>query len=148
MVFARSSFDERITSYAIYNFSNSTQESAPSTDTITLSPLNFTLNLSTNASGVGVQNGYLFSYGYEQDINYVQNSTQCPIPQILDKSPSIIILSGTINGTYFQQWTAYPQVPLKSGSSFEDSEQNVFSYIVTVNGVLYKLDISLGAVPQ
>jgi len=35
---------------------------------------------------------------------------------------------------------------LKAGSNFEDSEQNVFSYIVTINNVLYKVNISFGDV--
>jgi hypothetical protein len=33
-------------------------------------------------------------------------------------------------------------------ANFDSSEQNIFSYIVTVNGVLYRLDLSLGDLPQ
>ncbi len=147
IVFSRSVFDDRITSYAIYNFANSTEESAPRNDVLTLSPLNYTLNFSTNLSGITVQDICLFSYGYECNLNYVQGSTQCEIPKIIDKSPFVLVLCGLNNGSYFQEWTSYPQVPLKAGSSFSGSEQNVFSYIVTINGALYKLDISLGDTP-
>ena len=148
IVFARSSFDDRMTSYSIYNFANSTQETTPSNNILTLSPLDNTLGLSTNFTSLNIQGGILFSFGHEQNLDYMQGSTQCQIPNLIDKSPSIIIISGTNGSTYFQEWTAYPQVPLKSGSSFANSEQNIFSYIVTINGVLYKLNISLGDVPQ
>lgn len=148
VVFARSSFDNRITSYAIYNFASSAQETTPNNEVLSLSPLNYSVSLSTNSSGLDIQSGYLFSYGYQHNIGNVENSNQYSIPKILDNSPFIIIIYGTINETSFQQWIAYPQIPLKAGSSFENSEQNVFNYIVTVNNVLYKLNISLGDVPQ
>jgi hypothetical protein len=71
---------------------------------------------------------------------------QCAIPEIVDNSPLIIVVYGLNNGTYFQQWVSYPQVPFNAGSDFSGSQENVFSYTVTINGVLYKLDISLGGV--
>jgi len=148
IVFARASFDDRITSYAIYNFQNSTQESAPSNNILTLTPLNYTLSYTTNSADLTIQNDYIFSYTYQQNLTLVQGSTtQYLIPTIIDNSPFVIVLCGFLNnGTYFQEWTSYPQVPLKAGSSFEDSEQNVFSYLVTINGVLYKVDVSFGDV--
>ncbi len=146
IVFARASFDDRITSYAIYNFLNSTQESAPSNDILTLTPLNYTLSFTTNSTDLTIQNGYIFSYTYQQNLTPVQGTTQYLIPTIIDKSPFVMVLCGFSNGAYFQEWTSYPQVPLKAGSSFEDSEQNVFSYIVTINGALYKVDVSFGDV--
>ena len=145
IVFARASFDDRITSYAIYNFLNSTQESAPSNDILALSPLNYTLSFTTNSSGLTIQKGYVFSYSYQQNLTSIQGN-QCPIPKIIDKSPLIMVICGLNNGTYFQEWTAYPQIPLRAGSNFEGSEQNIFSYVVTINDVLYRLDVSLGDV--
>ena len=146
IMFARASFDGRITSYAIYNFQNSTQESAPSNDILTLTPLNYTLSYTTNSTDLTIQNSYIFSYTYQQNLTPIQNATQYAIPRIIDQSPFVMVLCGVSKGTYFQEWTSYPQVPLKAGSSFEDSEQNVFSYIVTINGVLYKVDVSFGDV--
>jgi hypothetical protein len=146
IVFARASFDYRITSYAIYNFLNSTQESAPSNEILTLIPLDYTLRYTTNSTDLTIQNGYLFSYTYQQNLTEVQGTTQLLIPTIIDKSPLVIVLCGFNSASYFQEWTSYPQVPLKAGSSFENSEQNVFSYIVTINGVLYKVDVSFGDV--
>ncbi len=144
IVFARASFDDRITSYAIYNLADSAQETVPSSSFLTLSPLNHELNFITNSSGLIIQNSYVFSYAYQQILAYTSGATQCAIPNLVDKSPLIIVACGSDNGTYFQQWVSYPQVPLKAGSDFSGSQQNVFSYTVTVNGVLYKLDVSLG----
>ena len=145
IAFARSSIDDRITSYAIYNFAHSTQESIPSSTNLALSPLNYTLSL--NDTSLRVLNGYVFSYSYQQPLSSLEGS-QAAIPKLLDKSPLVLVVEG-INGTdHFQEWTAYPQIPLKIGANFEGSEQNIFSYIVTVNGVLYRLDLSLGDLPQ
>ena len=68
IVFARASIDDRITSYAIYNFANSTQESTPSSTKLGLSPLDYTLNLNDNSPGLTIQNGYVFSYSYQQTL--------------------------------------------------------------------------------
>jgi len=150
IVFARASFDDRVTSYAIYNFVNSMQESAPSNNILTLTPLNYTLSFTTNTTDLTILNGYVFSYAYaysyQQNVTSGQGTSQYLIPTIIDKSPYVLILCGFNNGTYFQEWTSYPQVPLNAGSNFKDSEQNIFSYIVTINGVLYKVDVSFGDV--
>ena len=142
--FARASFDDRITSYAVYNLGDSTQETASSNTVLSLSPLDYTLSLATNSSGLTIQDGYVFSYAYKQPLAYTSGDTQLPIPNLIDKSPLVMAICGLDNGTYFQQWVSYPQVPFTAGSDFSGSQQNVFSYTVTVNGVLYKLDISLG----
>jgi hypothetical protein len=145
IAFARSSIDDRITSYAIYNFANSTQESTPSSTNLALSPLDYTLNL--NDTSVRVLNGYVFAYSYQRNLSSFEGS-QAAIPKLLDKSPIVLFVEG-INGTdHFQEWTAYPQIPLKIGANFDGSEQNIFSYIVTIKGSLYRLDLSLGDLPR
>ncbi|MGA2682535.1 MAG: hypothetical protein ABSF44_12135 [Candidatus Bathyarchaeia archaeon] len=146
IVFARASFDDRITSYAIYNFLNSTQESAPSNTILTLTPLNYILSFSTNFTDIIIQRVYIFTYMHQQNLTPVQSATQYSIPTLIDKSPFVIVTCGFDNATYFQEWTSYPQVPFKAGSSFEDSEQNIFTYIVTINGVLYNVYVSFGDV--
>ena len=145
VVFARATFDQRITSYAIYNFADSTQETTSSSNALALNPLNYTLGIVANSPGVAVQNGHVFSYSYQQNLS-ISNGVQCAIPKIIDNSPLIIVVCGLDNSAYFQQWVAYPQIPLSAGSSFAGSEQNVFSYVVTVNGVLYRADLSFGDV--
>jgi hypothetical protein len=145
IVFARASFNDRITSYALYNFLYSAQQSAPSNDILALSPQNYVLSFTTNSSDLVVEKGYIFSYSYQQSLSSIQE-TQCPIPDLVDKSPFIVVVCGLNNAMYFQEWTAYPQIPLRAGSNFENSEQNIFSYLVTINDVLYRLDVSLGDV--
>jgi hypothetical protein len=145
IAFARASIDDRITSYAIYNFAHSTQESIPSNTNLVLSPLDYTLNV--NDTRLRVLNGYVFSYSYQQHLPSLEGS-QVAIPKLLDKSPLVLIVEG-INGTnHFKEWIAYPQIPLKIGANFDNSEQNIFSYIVTIQGVLYRLDLSLGDLPR
>ncbi|MGA2522992.1 MAG: hypothetical protein ABSF65_02425 [Candidatus Bathyarchaeia archaeon] len=146
VVFARANFDGRITSYAVYNFFDSNQESAPSDNILTLTPLNYTLSYLTNSTDLTLQHGYVFTYTHQDNLASVQGTTQYQIPIQIDKSPFVLVLCGFNNDTYFQEWTSYPQIPLKAGSNFEDSEQNVFSYIVTINNVLYKVNISFGDV--
>ncbi len=145
IAFARASIDDRITSYAIYNFAHSTQESILSSTNLALSPLDYTLNL--NDTGLVVLNSYVFSYSYQQQLPSIEGS-QVAIPKLLDKSPLVLVVEG-LNGTsHFKEWTAYPQIPLKIGANFDDSEQNIFSYLVTIKEVLYRLDLSLGDLPR
>ena len=147
IVFARSTSDDRLTSYAVYNFARSTQESAPSSTDLALSPLDYTLSLNDSSPGLKVQDKYVFSYSNQQTISS-NMSSQIPFPKLIDKSP-IVLVVWSLNGTdQFQEWTAYPQVPLRIGANFEGSEQNIFSYIVSVNDVLFKLDLSLGDLPN
>jgi hypothetical protein len=147
IIFAQSILDTRLTSYAIYNFENSSLESTPQNTSLDLNVLNYTLDLNASSPDLTINNGYVFSYAYQQPIPSLQSSP-CPIPKLIDQSPLILVVCGHNSTSFFQEWTAYPKVPLKAGADFVGSEQNVFSYIVTVNGVLYRLDLSLGALPQ
>ncbi|MCW4001036.1 MAG: hypothetical protein NWE93_12435 [Candidatus Bathyarchaeota archaeon] len=143
VVFARVPFDERITSYATYNFAAADQEQTPADTTLALSPQNHIL--SYQAGNATVKNATVLSYSYRQSISS-PGSIQCSIPHIVDKSPLVLVVSGQRGSVYFAEWTAYPQVPLESGSSFRGTEKNVFSYLVTVGDVLYQLDLTLGDV--
>jgi hypothetical protein len=145
LIFARSSFDDRLTSYCVYNFADSMQVAVPSQSLQT--PKDYTLNFSANSSVVN-QNGFVFSYSTKQALAYTRGTVQCQFPSLVDNSPMVIVMCGLENGLPVEEWTAYPQVPLKAGVNFAGQEQNVFSYIVTVNGVLYRLDLSLGDLPS
>ena len=145
IAFARASIDDRVTSYAIYNFAHSTQESIPSSTDLALSPLDYTLSI--NDTRLRVLTGYVFAYSYQHNLSSFEGS-QATIPKLLDKSPLVLFVEG-INGTdHFQEWTVYPQIPLKIGANFDGAEQNIFSYMVTIEGVLYRLDLSLGDLPR
>jgi hypothetical protein len=146
VVFARATCDDRMTSYGIYSFHDEEQQTTPDNTLLTLSPLNYTLTAATNSSTLTINNGYLLTYIYHQTLP-LETANPTPIPKLLDKSPCVIIATGEDDGAGFQQWTSYPQAPFTVGSSFSNSEQNVFSYVVTVKGALYRLSISLGDVP-
>ena len=142
VAFARTNFDERITSFATYNFAYSTQETTPKNTALSLSPQNYKLSFDTS-SGLSVQTVYVLTYSYDQTITSFSGS-QAAIPKIIDKCP-IILVGGGLNGTdYFEEWTSYPQIPLSAGSTFEHSERNIFSYTTTIEGALYKVEVSLG----
>ena len=145
IAFARASIDDRITTVAVYNFGQSTQELIPNSDDLALSPLNYVLSL--NDTGLTFLNGTIFSYSYNHQLPSPSGS-KTAILKLLDKSPLVIVVEG-LNGTkHIQEWTAYPQIPMKNGADFDSSEKTIFSYIVTINGVLYRLDLSLGDLPQ
>jgi len=145
IVFARASFDDRITSYEAYSFAHLSQEPSPNHTFLGLSPLNYTLNLNPNFLGITIEQGYAFSYAYQSNLTSITTTTYA-IPAFVDKSPTVLVISG-LNGTAsFIEWTSYPDIPLDFGSNFENSEKNVFVYIVTVKETLYKLTLSFGDV--
>lgn len=142
VAFARSTFDERITSYAVYRIADGAQETAPASTGLSLFPQNYRLGF-TQPLDVSVQNVYALTYSYNNNATVFQGSS-CAIPQTVDSSPIVLVACGQNGSSYLQEWTSYPQVPLDAGSAFTNSERNIFGYLVTVEGVLYRLDISLG----
>jgi hypothetical protein len=147
VVFARAPFDDRVTSYAIYDFASSSQESTPSNTAAELSPLNYTLTITPSSSDVTIGKAYVFSYTSQKNLTFTSDF-ECQIPKTIDKSPTVIVACGLNSSTYLQEWTSYPQIPFTAGSSFNGSEKNVFTYVVTIKENLYKLDISFGDVPH
>jgi hypothetical protein len=145
VVFARADFDDRVTSYAIYNFRYATQETSSRSTTLGLNPIDYKLIFNGTAPNIAVENVQVFSYSFNKTAAPIQNS-QCTIPQLVDNSPLILVARGTNNSVFFEEWVAYPQIPMQIGSSFENSATNIFSYLVTVDGVLYRLELSLGDV--
>ena len=145
IVFARTSFDDRITAYASYSFAHLSQEPSPNHTFLGLSPLNYTLNLNLNFPDITIEHAYAFSYAYQSNLTSVSTATYA-IPAVVDKSPIVLVISG-LNGTAsFIEWTTYPAVPLDFGSNFEHAEENMFTYIITVKETLYKLTLSFGDV--
>jgi hypothetical protein len=145
VVFARASFDDRLTSYDTYAFAHQSQEPSPNNGYLGLSPLDYTLNVNPNSSETTIEDGYAFSYDYQSNLTSTSNTTYA-IPAFLDRSPTVLVISG-VNGTApFVEWTSYPNVPLKFGANFENSEENVFVYTVIIRDTLYKLTLTFGDV--
>ena len=147
VVFARATFDDRITAYEAYSFAHLAQEPAPNHTFLGLSPLNYTLSVEENFPDVTIEHGYAFSYGYQSNLTET-SATTYTIPEFVDKSPIVLVTSGVNDTTPFVEWTSYPDIPLDFGSDFENSEQNVFVYTVLIKGALYKLTLSFGDVIQ
>lgn len=142
VAFARSTFDERITSYAVYGIADGTQESTPALTGLSLSPQNYRLNFNI-APDVNVDNVYALTYSYSNNITAFQGSS-CTIPRQVDSSPIVLVACGQNGSSYLQEWASYPQVPLDAGSTFPNSERNIYGYLVTVEGILYRVEVSLG----
>lgn len=142
VAFARSEFDDRITSYAVYNLPDATQESSPASTSLSLSPQNHRLSFA-ESSGVIIEKVYALTYSHYTNITDILVS-DCAIPRLVSNSPIVLVTCGQTNTLYFEEWTSYPQVPLEAGSTFTNSERNVYSYLVTVEDVLYRAEISLG----
>jgi hypothetical protein len=147
VVFARAAFDERVTAYEAYSFAHLAEESSPNRTFLGLSPLNHTLSVEEHFPDVAIEHGYAFSFGYQSNLTAASASTYA-IPEFVDKSPTVLVVSGVNDTTPFVEWTAYPCVPLDFGADFENSEQNVFVYTVLIKEALYKLTLSFGDVIQ
>jgi hypothetical protein len=101
--------------------------------------------LNANFPGITVEHAYAFSYAYQSNLTSTSANTYA-IPAFVDKSPTVLAISGINGTTPFVEWTAYPDIPLDFGSNFENSEENVFVYTVLVKETLYKLTVSFGDV--
>lgn len=143
VVFARTSYDTRVTAQQVYAFGHISSEPESNNTFLTLSPLNNTLQVDLNVSGVSLESAYAFSYGYESSLASTSNETYT-IPNFLDSSPTVLVVTG-LNGTdTFMEWTAYPQVPLEAGANFEEVDCSSFNYLVTIDQVFYRLNVQCG----
>jgi hypothetical protein len=145
IVFARASFDDRLTAYGVYSFAHLSQEPPPNHTFLGFSPLNYTLNLNPKISNAAVDDGYAFSYAYQSNLTSTSNTTYA-IPEFLDKSPIVLVISGHNDTASFAEWIAYPDIPLEFGANFANMEKNVFVYTTSVKETLYKLTLSFGDV--
>jgi hypothetical protein len=147
VIFARATFDERITSFTVYNFNQSNQEFTPNGNIITInSPIDNQINWVSNTTSITIQKGKVYSFDYTKNITILQGTNQYTIPKIIEPSPKIIVLQGNINGTFFQEWTSDPAI-FSIGSDFKSTEKNLFPYIVLIGKNLYKIEISFGDIP-
>jgi len=143
VVFARAPFDARITAYGVYAFGHLSSEPSPNNTFLELSPLNYTLHVNPKYSDVSLETGYALSYSYESNLTPTSNVTYA-IPEFLDSSPIVQVVTGLNTSAFFIEWTAYPQIPLEIGANFENAECFAFSYIVTINRAFYKLNVQCG----
>ncbi len=145
VVFARAAFDNRVTAYTVYPFEHLSQKPLPNNSFLDLSPLDYILHVGVNDSSVGVEAGYAFSYMHQSNLTATSNTTYT-IPVRVDKSPMVLVFFGTHDAEYFAEWTSYPLLPRGFGADFAHAEENVFTYVVTIKEVLYRLTLCFGDV--
>lgn len=145
VVLARAKSDDRLTACETFSFTHLTGESLPNHTFMGLSPLNNTLTLTPNYANTTIGEAYAFSYTYQSNLTSTSENTYA-IPNFLDNSPIILVVSGSNQSTYFAEWISYPCVPLSFGADFSNSEENVFVYIVAIRGAFYKLTLTFGDV--
>jgi len=143
IVFARASYDSRITAYGAYLFEHQSTEQLPTNSLLSLSPLDYNLWVNSNYSDIVLENAYAFSFDYESNLTVTSNATYA-IPEFLDNSPIVLVVTGTNASDFFVEWTAYPQIPSYVGANFDNAECHTYSYVVTVGGALYNLQLLFG----
>jgi hypothetical protein len=147
VVFARASFDERVTAYSAYLFGHLAAEPQPNHTFLRQSPINYSLAVSKNYPTVALSRSVALSYSYASNLTSASDASYV-IPAFLDKSPIVLVTTGTNGTETFAEWTSYPQLPKDVGADFSNSEQNLFVYTVTVKGALYKLTLCFGGAPK
>lgn len=144
VIFARATIDDRLTAYATYTFSHLSEEELPNQTFLNLSPLNNELSISkVNPSSTTLDECYALSFGHQLEPALLLSDAY-DIPNLIEKSPIVLVTTGHNDSTYFIEYCAYPNVPLNFGSIFDSTDQNIFVYNVCIRGVLYKLTITLG----
>ena len=146
VVFARASFDDRVTAYTVFPFATATSSPEPNLTFLDLSPLNYELNVTAKNPSTFLTGAYAFSFSYQSNLTSNSEESTYLIPQLVDSSPIVLVVSGVCELANFNEWVAYPQVPMNFGADLSNSESNVFVYPVTINGCLYELTMRFGSV--
>jgi hypothetical protein len=141
VVFARASFDDRLTAFGVCRFAQGSGEVSPDGTFLRLSPLSNHLNVESKSSNASVGCIYAFSYGTSWNI-----TSTLDVPECADSSPIVLVVTGTDSGVGFVEWACYPMVPFSGGADLSRSEANVFVYTVTIRDVLYRLTLRFGDV--
>ncbi len=86
---------------------------------------------------------YALTYNYNETMTAASNVTYV-IPKFLDKSPIVLVVTGTNSTIFFAEWTAYSQIPFEMGANMQSSEIASFTYIVNINQAFYLIKIQCG----
>jgi hypothetical protein len=146
LVFARGQMSPQIVSFTTYAFGHKSPFPLPNGTFTRLIPLNHVLNASLASSATQILKAQIFSFSYNFSLTEKAAGVQTEeylIPQLLDSSPMIMVLTGYNGSTSFTEWVSYPQLPLQTGVDFNQSTagSKIFSlsHIVTINSALYEV---------
>jgi hypothetical protein len=141
--------EPQIVSFNVYSFShNSSSAPEPSRTFMSLSPLNYALNVSFLHPNEEVLRAQVFSYNYTFRLTQTSCGNQTAeygLPHLLDSSPMIIVITGSNGLSSFAEWASYPQLPLEMGANLSglDPASKIVSltYTVTIKFALYEFNI-------
>jgi hypothetical protein len=149
-VFAKATSNSKIASFGVYAFAHNSTEPKSKGSFLRLSPLNHALN-AVSAYSVNLSETYALTYNYNTVLTPTSSNNQSAnysIPQFLDQSPTLLVVTGWNTTVFFTEWVAYPQIPVQIGADFASltTLSNVFAntYVVTIDSVLYKCTVWLG----
>lgn len=146
ILFARATIDDRLTAYQAYGFNHLSNETWSNQVFLNLSPLNNRLSVTeVNSSTTILDECYALSLSHQLEPVLISTGIY-EIPELIEKSPIVLVTTGYDNGIFFSEYCAYPNAPLIFGSEFSSTNENRFVYTVSIEDVLYKLTITLGEV--
>jgi hypothetical protein len=137
----------QIVAFNVYPFGHNSSTPEPNGAFMRLSPLDFMLTASLSFSDEEVLGAQIFTSSYCFNMTQVSESNQTAeyeFPQLLDSSPMILVITGFNGTSSFAEWVSYPQLPLETGADLSKSNVFSFTYIVSINYVLYDLTIKCG----
>ena len=149
IVFARAKANSQLVSFNAYAFGHQSPTPMSSGCFTSLNPLNHVLNASLLYPSVVISNAQLFTFSYSFGLDLKAQGVQTQeyyVPSLLDASPVIMALTGYNGSTSFAEWVSYPQLPLKVGVNFENTEGTMItqSYVVTIGSAMYEAIVTLG----
>jgi len=140
--------ETQIVAFNVYSFSHNSSTPEPNGTFMRLSPLNYTLNVSFSYPNEEVLRAQVFSYSYAFELTQISRDNQTAkysLPQLLDSSPMIIVITGSNGSSSFAEWVSYPQLPIEMGANLSDldaaSKIVSLTYTVTINFALYAFTI-------
>lgn len=145
LVHARAKANAQLIAFSTYSFGHNSDNPQSNGTYLRLSPLNHALNVSFKYPNLEVSNAFAFTHNYQFNLTKTVEKNQTEkydIPNLLDPSPTILVLNGKNDTTSFIEWVAYPQLPLEIGADFHSitpSRTIVLTYSVIIGSGLYEL---------
>ena len=155
VVFARSIDNVDVVSFGTCYFAHNSGEPKPNGSFLRLSPLNSTLEVSFAYSEANVSKAYALTFSRNFTLTEVSNNNESAIyeiPPLLRGSPIIIVATGRNSTESFEEWVAYPQLPVQIGANFADystlSSVFAYTYLVSIDYALYECTVHVGGLQE
>jgi len=145
-VFARAKANAQMVSFNTFAFVHNSSAPLVNGTFTKLSPLNHFLNASLLYSTIEILKAQIFTFNYNFSLiekTHEVQSVEYLVPNLLDSSPMIMVLTGHNGSDSFAEWVSYPHLPFQIGASFNNSIAGTKivsrSHIVTINAALYEV---------